>query len=158
MKHSAKTGIGFGLTSAVITTLGLMVGVNAGTHSRVAVIGSILTVTVADSFSDALGVHILEESQGRYSHSTVWSSTIYTFISKILIGCTFVLPLLILNLPTAIIISMVWGFMLLGVFSYYIGISEEKKTWKVIMEHEIIAIIVVFISHYVGVIISLLIA
>ncbi len=154
MKHSAKTGIGFGLTSAVITTLGLMVGVNASTHSRIAVIGSILTVTFADSFSDALGVHILEESQGKYSHRTVWRSTAYTFLSKILIGCSFVIPLLMLDISRAIIISIIWGFILLGAFSYYIGSFEEKKSWKVVMEHLFIAIIVVFTSHYIGYMIS----
>ncbi len=39
MKHSIKTGVSFGLTSGIITTLGLMVGLNSSTHSRIAVIG-----------------------------------------------------------------------------------------------------------------------
>ena len=34
MKHSVRTGLSFGLTSGVITTLGLMVGLHAGTHSK----------------------------------------------------------------------------------------------------------------------------
>jgi len=33
MKDSLRTGISFGLTSAVITTLGLMVGLHSGTVS-----------------------------------------------------------------------------------------------------------------------------
>ena len=56
MKESLKTGITFGLTSGVITTLGLMVGLHSGTGSRIAVIGGILTIAVADAFSDALGI------------------------------------------------------------------------------------------------------
>ena len=32
MRESVKTGISFGLTSGVITTLGLMVGLHSGTH------------------------------------------------------------------------------------------------------------------------------
>ena len=39
MKASWKTGLSFGLTSGVITTLGLMVGLHAGTHSRAVVLG-----------------------------------------------------------------------------------------------------------------------
>jgi hypothetical protein len=35
MKDSLRTGISFGLTSAVITTLGLMVGLHSGTHSKI---------------------------------------------------------------------------------------------------------------------------
>ncbi len=155
MDHSAKTGIGFGLTSAVITTLGLMVGVNAGTHSRVAVIGSILTVAVADSFSDALGIHIMEETQGEYSHGTVWKSSLYAFLSKMLIGGSFVAPLILFPLSTAINIAMLWGLLILGAFSYYIGSFEEKSPWKVVLEHEVIAVIVIFVSHYIGVLISI---
>jgi len=42
MKHSLKTGFSFGLTSGIITTLGLMVGLHSGTHSRLAVMGESL--------------------------------------------------------------------------------------------------------------------
>ena len=34
MRTSLKIGFSFGLTSGVITTLGLMVGLHAGTHSK----------------------------------------------------------------------------------------------------------------------------
>ena len=36
MKASIKKGFGFGLTSGVITTLGMMVGLNASTGSKIA--------------------------------------------------------------------------------------------------------------------------
>jgi len=62
MKESIKTGVSFGLTSGIITTLGVMVGLNTGTGLRLAVIGGILTVAIADAFSDAMGIHIAEES------------------------------------------------------------------------------------------------
>ena len=67
MKDSLRTGISFGLTSGIITTLGLMVGLHSGTHSRVIVIGGILTIAIADAFSDALGIHISEESKNVHS-------------------------------------------------------------------------------------------
>ena len=51
---SFKIGFGFGLASGVITTLGLMIGLFASTHSRVVVLGGILTIAIADSCSDAV--------------------------------------------------------------------------------------------------------
>jgi acid phosphatase family membrane protein YuiD len=60
MKDSLRTGISFGLTSAVITTLGLMVGLHSGTHSKIVVLAGILTIAIADAFSDALGIHVSE--------------------------------------------------------------------------------------------------
>ena len=58
MEHSLKVGFSFGITSGIITTLGLMVGLNSSTNSKVAVIGGILIIAIADAFSDALGIHI----------------------------------------------------------------------------------------------------
>ena len=61
MKNSVRTGVSFGLTSAVITTLGLMVGLHSGTHSKMIVLSGIFTIAIADAFSDGLGIHISKE-------------------------------------------------------------------------------------------------
>ena len=49
-----RTGLYFGATSGVITTIGLIVGLNAGTRSLVAVLGGIFVIAIADAMSDAL--------------------------------------------------------------------------------------------------------
>ena len=41
MKDSIKKGFSYGVTSGVITTLGLMVGLNASTHSQLVVVGGV---------------------------------------------------------------------------------------------------------------------
>ena len=69
MEHSFRVGMSFGLTSGIITTLGLIVGLHSGTHSKLAVIGGILTIAMADAFSDALGIHVSEESEATQSLS-----------------------------------------------------------------------------------------
>ena len=61
MRESIKTGVGFGLTSGIITPLALMVGLTYGTNLKTAVIGGLITIAIADAFSDALGIHIAEE-------------------------------------------------------------------------------------------------
>ena len=60
MKTFVMKGLGYGLTSGIITTLGMMVGLNAGTHSKVAVLGGIFIIAIGDSLSDALGMHIFK--------------------------------------------------------------------------------------------------
>ena len=55
MREAFRTGASFGLTSGVLTTLGLIVGLYAGTHSKLAVMGGIFTIAIADALSDALG-------------------------------------------------------------------------------------------------------
>jgi len=74
MKLSLKKGLSFGLTSAVITTLGLITGLDASTGSSLIIISGILTIAIADSFSDALGMHVSTEAEGGHTTREVWES------------------------------------------------------------------------------------
>ena len=150
MKTSFKTGLSFGLTSGVITTLGLMVGLHSGTHSRAVIIGGILTIAIADAMSDALGMHIAEESKNHEVVSEIWESTIATFAAKFLIAMTFMVPVLLLPLDAAMTMSVVWGLALLAVLSYLLARAQQIPAWKVIVEHVVIGISVIAITHYVG--------
>ena len=87
MNHPIKKGFSFGLTSGIITTLGLIVGLHSGTHSKLVIIGGVLVIAVADALSDALGIHISEESENKHSPREVWESTISTFLSKLIKQC-----------------------------------------------------------------------
>ena len=150
MKASWKTGLSFGLTSGVITTLGLMVGLHAGTHSRAVVLGGILTIAVADALSDAMGIHLAEESKNSGPASHVWEATLATFGAKFVIAGTFVVPVLTRPLDQAIVISIVWGLFLLTALSFYVARAQAISPWKVIGEHLLIALCVVVITHVVG--------
>lgn len=150
MKRSLKIGISFGLTSGVITTLGLMVGLHAGTHSRLVVLGGILTIAIADAFSDALGIHISEESKNVHTHKHVWAATVSTFLSKLLFALTFVIPVLLFELSTAILVSVAWGLSMLAFLSYYIAKSQGRRPWGVVAEHLLIALAVITATHFVG--------
>lgn len=150
LKHSIKVGFSFGLTSGIITTLGLMVGLHSGTGSKLAVLGGILTIAIADAFSDALGIHIAEESENVHSTKEIWESTISTFFSKFIFALTFVIPIIAFKLSTAIVVSIIWGLSILAIVSYSIAKEQGEKPWKVVAEHLIIALVVIIITHYVG--------
>ena len=150
LNHSIKTGVSFGLTSGVITTLGLMVGLNSGTHSRLAVMGGILTIAVADAFSDALGIHIAEESENTHTHGEIWQATIATLLSKFFFALTFAVPVFFLELPTAVAVSVVYGLAVLGIMSFFLARGQGDNPWKVIAEHLGIALLVIFVTHGVG--------
>jgi VIT1/CCC1 family predicted Fe2+/Mn2+ transporter len=150
MNHSIKVGFSFGLTSAIITTIGLMVGLHSGTHSKMVVLGGILIIAIADAFSDALGIHMSEESENKHSTKEIWQSTFATFFSKFIFALTFVIPVLLFELTTAIIVSVLWGFLLLTIFSYRMAISQKANPLKVIGEHLLIALVVITATHFVG--------
>ncbi|MBU2560833.1 MAG: hypothetical protein KKD17_00925 [Nanoarchaeota archaeon] len=150
MKHSEKVGFSFGITSGVITTLGLMVGLHSGTHSKLVVLGGIITIAIADAFSDALGIHISEESECKHSRKEIWTSTLTTFFTKLFFALTFAVPVLLLELTTAVAVSIVWGLLALGWLSYRVAREEKENVWKVVFEHIGIAVVVIIITHFVG--------
>jgi vacuolar iron transporter family protein len=150
MKSSFRMGLSFGLTSGVITTLGLIVGLHAGTNSRAAVLGGILTIAIADSLSDALGIHLAEESKGMAPVLQVWESTVATLLSKFIIAATFAVPLLLFQLWTSVLVSLFWGLAILTMLSFFTARTQHIPAWKVIGEHLLIALSVVIVSYYVG--------
>ena len=155
MRHPFKVGFSFGLTSGIITTLGLMIGLHAGTHSKLVIIGGILTIAVADAFSDALGIHVSEESESKHTPKEIWLSAISTFLSKLIVALTFIIPVLLFQLSTAILVSVIWGLSLLGIFSFRIAKEQKAKPWKVVLEHLVVALVVIIVTHYLGEFIAL---
>jgi len=150
MKHSLEVGFSFGLTSGIITTLGLLIGLNSSTSSKIVVIGGILTIAIADAFSDALGIHVSEESENKHTSKEIWESTFSTFFCKFFIALSFLIPVLLFELRTAVLISAIWGLLLLSGLSFKIAQNQKVKTWQVVAEHLIIAVVVIIAAHYVG--------
>ena len=151
VRHPLKIGFSFGLTSGIITTLGLMVGLYSGTRSKLVVVGGILTIAIADAFSDALGIHISEESELKHTAKEVWEATLSTFFSKFIFAIMFIIPVLFLKLLTAIVVSVILGLSMLGVFSFRIAMEQKKvRPWKVVVEHLIIALVVIVLTSYIG--------
>jgi vacuolar iron transporter family protein len=150
MSEPLKKGVSFGLTSGTITTLGLMVGLHSETNSAAIVLGGILTIAVADAFSDALGIHISEEAENRHTQREIWLSTIATFLAKFIFATSFVIPVLLLPLSAAIAASVLWGMSILAVLSYRIARDQREQPWKVIAEHLSVAALVIVTTHFLG--------
>ena len=150
VKKEINSGFSFGLTSGVITTLGLMIGLYSGTHSRLAIIGGILVIAFADSFSDSLGIHMSKEAEKGVTKRKIWSATTSSFIAKLIIALTFLIPILLFHLNIAIIISIIWGLLLLNLLSYKIAKSRKQNVLKRMGEHSFIAIIVIVLSGLIG--------
>ena len=156
MKESLRAGLGFGLTSGIITTLGLMVGLYSGTNSKMIIINGILIIAIADALSDSLGMHISKEAELDQSHKQVWEATIATFLAKFIFALTFIVPFLFLAVKEAVIVGIIWGFILLTGFNIYLIRQKKKKSYFPILEHLALAVIVIIITFLVGKVIALL--
>ncbi len=156
MKRSVKIGFSFGLTSGIITTLGLMVGLHSTTNSQFVIIGGVLTIAIADAFAESMGIHISQESEHHIPIKEIWESTVCTFISKFLFSSLFIIPILLLELHAAILISIMIGLYLIIIVSIAIARERNEKPWKVVSEHLVISIFVIVLTHYVGQLISII--
>ena len=150
MKETLLKGIGFGLTSGVITTLGMIVGLHAGTHSKLAVLAGMIVLAIADALSDAIGIHISEEAEGEHAAKEIWEATLFTFSSKFVFTLTFVPLIILFEMSTAILTSIVWGLFLIIIVSFYTAKLQNKNIHRAVAEHLLVTILVIILAYYVG--------
>ena len=149
MKQSLKSGFSFGITSGIVTTLGLIVGLSSGTHSELAVIGGILSIAIADGLSESMSMHVSRKSENR-DRLYIWESTIATLFAKFIVTMSFAIPVLLTNLQTAVMIDIGWGLFLLVILSFLVSEYEGRKKWIDILQHLFVAILVVALSYGAG--------
>jgi len=150
MQTPLKSGLSFGLTSGTITTLGLMIGLLVGTNSKAAVLAGILTIAVADALSDSMAMHISAESDIKTNRRFIWLTTFATFFAKLFFALSFTLPVIFLDLKSAGIVSVLYGFVLIAVFSFYIAKTKKETALSVITKHLFIMILVVIATYIIG--------
>lgn len=149
MQKAINKGLGFGLTSGIITTLGLIIGLSASTNDTRIVLIGIITIAVADALSDAFGVHMLEESS-KASNKQIYLSSFYTFLFKFLFALSFAIPVIFFTLRIALFLNIVWGLFLITLFSYYLAKKRKVSIKNTILEHLSIMFLVIFLTYFLG--------
>jgi VIT1/CCC1 family predicted Fe2+/Mn2+ transporter len=97
-----------------------------------------------------MGIHVSEEAEMEHTTKELWQVTLFTFISKLLVALTFIVPITFLELSTAIMASVAWGLFLITMFSFYMAKLQKRSPYRVIAEHVIITALVVLLAHSFG--------
>ncbi|UCH31134.1 MAG: hypothetical protein JSV05_06375 [Candidatus Bathyarchaeota archaeon] len=158
--HQLVTGITFGLTTAIITSLGMVIGMFSSTSSKLAVLAGIIIMAIADGLSDSISLHMVEESEvekgkAKHNQKEVWLTTLFCFLSVSGFTLSFTIPILLLPLDIAVIASIAWGIMLLILLNIFIAKIKNEKPIKLVLEHVLLAIAVIVVSYLIGVLVSL---
>ncbi|MBF0522301.1 MAG: hypothetical protein HQL24_04505 [Candidatus Omnitrophica bacterium] len=148
-KRFNQTKFSFGATSAIITILGLITGLDSLTHPKSSIFAGILVIALADNISDSMGIHIYQESE-HLNEKEVWISTLTNFLTRLGVSLSFLFLIAVLPLSLAVPCSVVWGLTLLASISYIIAKDRNKNPFLAIVEHLSIAIFVIILSHLVG--------
>jgi VIT1/CCC1 family predicted Fe2+/Mn2+ transporter len=144
-----QTKFSFGATSAIITNLGLIVGLDTLVRPQLAIISGILIIALADNIADSFGIHIYQESE-YLGKKEVWFSTLTNFFTRVFVSLTFIILVIALPLGIAVPCSILWGLVLLAIMSYTIARDRGVNPYLAIFEHISIALVVIIASNFAG--------
>ena len=146
----------FGISGGVLTTLGVMMGLLSATESKIAVIGGIVSVAIADSLSDSISMYSSKKAERGTTQKSAITSAVNVFLGKFVFTLTFIVPFLLFSFFTAIIINIIWGLLLIILVNLIIAITQEENKLETITKNTAIAIVVVVLSYLVGLLINLI--
>ena len=142
-------GLTFGVVDGVITVLGILAGLYV-LGDRMAVVAGMLVAGLADSFANAVGIHISQETEGKHSSKEVMMSTSLAFLATFIVTLILVVPHFFMPLQNASFVSVALGLVFITGVGYFIGKRLEKghlKTGKLIAEYLMMTILVIAASY-----------
>ncbi len=135
----------FGATSAVITGLGVIVGLSGTANAVANTVTALVIIALADNISDSFGIHIHQESQ-KESVSEVRRVTFANFATRVFVAAMFVLLVLILPTPSAVLFSIFLGVAVITLISYYIARERNASPSRIVAQHLLLTLVVIVAS------------
>lgn len=139
----------FGVNSAIITSLAFIVILSRMINPNLTIIGLLLLFAIADNISDLLGIHIFQES-GPKKPKVVMASTLYNFLTRVLIVFSFILIVALLPIDYAVIVSIIYGISLLAILTSFIAKENRVNPYNEVLKYVAIAILIIAVSNFIG--------
>jgi VIT1/CCC1 family predicted Fe2+/Mn2+ transporter len=143
------TALSYGSTAAIVTSMGLIVGLGMAGQSRAAIVSSLLLVAIADNLTDSLAIHIYQESE-QLEARHAFRSTVFNFLSRLVVAWSFVLLAFLLSPPLLVPLALGWGLVLLGVLTYLVARSRGARPAPEVAKHLGVALLVILASRLIG--------
>jgi len=138
----------FGATSAILTSMALIVGLGTGAEGKVALITALLVIAIADNISDSLGIHIHEEaSQGEVPPRYV---SVSNYLARLLISLTFIGIVFAFSSLVAQVVALIWGTALIVLLTSLIARERHQPPVREVLRHLAIAALVLASSQALG--------
>jgi len=143
------TRISFGGTAAIVTSMALIVGLDAANAGRAAMVSALLIAAVADNLTDSLSVHVYQESE-RLEEREAFIGTVSNFVTRLVVCLTFVLIVVLFRTHVAAIGGIVWGMLLLTVLNYILARHRKVGAISELAKHLAVALVIIFVSKGIG--------
>ena len=147
--------VSFGAVSAIVTSIGLIVGLGTAGISTPTIIGGLLIVGLADNLTDSLSIHVYQESE-KLEQQAAFEATISNFIIRLLISISFVIITLAFSSSIAVFVSLAWGTALLTGLTWLVAKSRGANVTTEVLKHLAVAAVVIVASRAIGVLINVM--
>jgi len=147
--------VSFGAVSAIVTSIGLIVGLGTAGISTPTIIGGLLIVGLADNLTDSLSIHVYQESE-KLEQQAAFEATISNFVTRLLISISFVIVVLVFSSSTAVFVSLAWGIALLTGVTWLVAKSRGANVTTEVLKHLAVAAVVIVASRAIGVLINVM--
>jgi VIT1/CCC1 family predicted Fe2+/Mn2+ transporter len=140
------TRISFGSTAAMVTSMGLIVGLDAASAPTRAIVSSLMIVAVADNLSDSLSIHLYQESEQVEPVPAFWT-TLANFGARLATALTFVGIALALPQGVRGPVAVAWGLALLAVLTSLLSRARGVRVTGEVAKHLGVALVVLVVSR-----------
>jgi VIT1/CCC1 family predicted Fe2+/Mn2+ transporter len=139
----------FGGTAAIVTSMGLIIGLGAAGAEMAAIVSGLLIVGFADNLTDSLSIHMYQEAE-KLEGRAAFRATLTNFVTRALVALSFVAIVLTLPKPYAGIVALAWGCALLAAITYVLARARGIGPVPEVVKHLGVAVLVIGASRGIG--------
>ena len=139
----------YGSTAATVTSVGLIVGFDAASVSRAAIVSGLLVIALADNISDSLSIHVYQESENLETR-TAFRTTLANFAARLLVASSFLAIVMLAPMSVVPAASAIWAALLLGALTLIIARIRHVNPLGEMVKHLVVALTVVAVSRILG--------
>jgi vacuolar iron transporter family protein len=143
----------FGGISAIVTSMGLIIGLGAAGVGAATIVSGLLIAGFADNMTDSLSIHMYQEAE-KLEEATAFRGTLTNFAARVLTALSFVAIVLAFPARYAGIAALLWGCLLLAAISYALSRERGISPLPEMARHLGVAFLVIVASRIIGVWIS----
>lgn len=145
--------VSFGAVSAIVTSVGLIVGFGAAGISKATVVAGLLIVGIADNLTDSLSIHVYQESERLEEHAA-FRATLGNFMTRLVISLSFVALVLQSSNDNTVWLALLWGGSLLIGLTWIVAKRRGTNVTVEVLKHLAVATVVIVVSRVIGTFIS----
>jgi hypothetical protein len=145
--------VSVGTASAIVTSMGVIIGFGVASISKPTIIAGLLIVGLADNVTDSLSIHIYQESE-RLEHHAAFRATIGNFAARLIISLSFVFLAFTFSSAAMILVCLIWGALLLATLTWFVAKNRNANVMTETLKHLAVAAVVIAASLVTGTLIN----